>query len=362
MIKRDILQPIIDHLDEKEITVIIGPRQVGKTTLLDQIEKYLSQERQVPKINIFRFNLDVIRDRDFFQKQDEVINFIKSRKKEGELLYFFIDEVQRIKDAGIFIKGIYDLNLGVKFILTGSSSLEIKTKIQEALTGRKKVFQVMPLTINEYLRYIDEQLFDVVQQGEQIIDYDLVKLMKIINDFVVFGGYPRMAIETNPDKKISILEELYTSYLDKDIKDFLGIKKINAFNKLVSLLSAQTGNLLNIDQLSSDIGIEVRTVNEYLNALTNTFVISLIYPFFTNRKKELVKAPKIYFIDTGLRNFAIARFDNLDKRDDKGAVFENAVASELLKSIKIPTTLNYWRTLQKAELDFVLRSGDGKLT
>ncbi len=362
MIERDILQPIIEHLEEKEISVILGPRQVGKTTILDQLERYLIEDKGVNPASIFRFNLDLIRDLSLFRKQDEVIAFIKSRRREGEVVYFFIDEVQRIENAGVFIKGIYDLNLDVKFVLTGSSSLEIRSKIQEALTGRKKVFWIMPLSANEYLRYIDRQLFDVVSKREEIIDYDAVRLIKILNDFVVFGGYPRVVVEESIDKKISILEELYTSYLEKDIAGFLGVRNKLAFDKLISLLSTQVGSLLNMSRLASEVGVQLKTVEEYLNILIGTFVISLVPPFFTNRRKELVKTPKVYFVDTGLRNFAISRFENLDRREDKGALFENAVASELLKNIKVPSTLHYWRTLQKAELDFVLRKGSGELT
>lgn len=362
MIKRDIVDSIIEHLDEKEITVIVGPRQVGKTTILDHIERHLLEKKGISPRNIFRFNLDLVRDLTFFQDQGDVISFIKSRKKEGEVMYFFIDEVQRLENAGVFIKGIYDLNLGVKFVLTGSSSLEIKSKVHEALTGRKKVFQVMPLSANEYLRYVDKDLFEVVERGEDLIEYDVERLIRILSEFAVFGGYPRVVVEQNSEKKISILEELYTSYLEKDILGFLKVRNIMAFNKLVSLLATQVGSLLNVSQLAGEVGLQVKTVEQYLNDLANTFIISLVPPFFTNRKKELIKTPKVYFIDTGLRNFALGRFEDLERRDDKGALFENAVASELLKIIKPPTTLHYWRTLQKAELDFVVRSGDGKLT
>lgn len=361
MIKRDIFKPIIEHLSEKEITVIIGPRQVGKTTILDQIEKFLVNKKSITKKYIFRFNLDVVTDRKLFENQADVIAFIKSRQEDGQKVYFFIDEVQRIKNAGSFIKGLYDLNLGVKFILTGSSSLEIKAKIQESLTGRKKVFQVLPLTINEYLRYADSELFDIVQRGNKLLDYDFEKIKTILNTFCIFGGYPRVALEINISKKVEIIEELYNSYLDKDIVGFLKIKKINSFNKLASLLSAQAGSMLNSNKLATEVGVEVATLKEYLNILENTFVISLVKPFFTNAKKELVKAPKVYFIDNGLRNFAISRFENLDERIDKGAVFENAVATELIKNIKMPDSLHYWRTLQKAEMDFVIRRGDGDL-
>lgn len=361
LIKRDIFNKVIDHLNEKEMTVIIGPRQVGKTTLLGQIKDYLISHEQVNSNSLFYFNLDLTKDLSLFSSQENIINFIKDRGKNNETIYLFIDEVQRIKDAGIFLKGIYDSVSGVKFILTGSSSLEIKSKIQEALTGRKKIFKLMPLSLNEYANFKNSSLFKIVQKPKIISEYDFVEWEKIINDFAIFGGYPRVTIEKNIDKKIELIEELYNSYLEKDIINFLKIKNPISFNKLVSLLAAQTGKLLNINQLATDTAVEVNTLKHYLDILENTFIINPIKPFFTNFKKELTKMPKIYFLDNGIRNFSLSRFENLEERVDKGELFENLVASELLKAIKLPHSLHYWRSLQKAEVDFVVRKGDGEI-
>lgn len=361
LIKRDIFNDVIDHIQEKEITIIIGPRQVGKTTLLEQIQDYLIDKQKINPDTLFYFNLDLIKDLTLFKVQENVINFIENRKKGKDIIYLFIDEVQRIENAGIFLKGIYDLKLGVKFILTGSSSLEIKAKIQEALTGRKKIFKLMPLSFKEYTSYKDPKIFSIIKNQKIISDYDYVKWEKLVGDFAVFGGYPRVVIEQNISKKIELIEELYNSYLEKDIINFLRIKNSVSFNKLVSLLSAQVGGLLNIDQLAKNTAVETKTLNHYLYVLENTFIIELIKPFFTNAKKELVKMPKVYFYDNGIRNFALSRFENLSKRVDKGAVFENLVASELLKIVKSPDSLHYWRNLQKAEVDFVVRKGNGRI-
>ncbi len=361
LIKRDIFNQIIDHLKEKEMTVIIGPRQVGKTTLLGQIKDHLIKQNQINPNSLFYFNLDLTKDLSLFSEQENIINFIKNRKKDNEIIYLFIDEVQRIENAGIFLKGIYDLELGVKFILTGSSYLEIKSKIQESLTGRKKIFKLMPLTLSEYANYKNSSIFKIVKKSKTIFEYDFVEWEKIINDFAVFGGYPRVAIESNIDKKVELIEELYNSYLEKDIINFLKIKNAISFNKLVSLLAAQTGKLLNINQLAMDTAVEVKTLNHYLDILENTFIIKFIKPFFTNFKKELTKMPKIYFLDNGIRNFSLSRFESLRERVDKGELFENLVASELLKTIKVPHSLLYWRSLQKAEVDFVVRKGDGEI-
>lgn len=361
LIKRALFKQVIEHLKEKEMTVVIGPRQVGKTTLLEQVQDYLTDKQKINPECLFYFNLDLTKNLALFKNQEDIINFIKDRKRKNEMMYLFIDEVQRIKNAGIFLKGIYDLKLGVKFILTGSSSLEIKSKIQEALTGRKKIFNLMPLNFNEYASYKNPAILKIIQKQKIISDYDFSELEKLISDFAVFGGYPRVAVEENINKKISLLEELYNSYLEKDIINFLKIRNSVSFNKLVSLLATQAGKLLNINQLATDTAIEVKTLNHYLEILENTFIIKLVKPFFTNPKKELVKMPKVYFIDNGIRNFSLSRFDNLNERFDKGEVFENLVASELLKMIKLPYLFYYWRSLQKAEVDFIVRKGDGEI-
>jgi len=361
LIKRDLLSQIIEHLPEKEMTLIIGPRQVGKTTLLEQVKDYLINKQRINPGALFYFNLDLTKDLALFSRQENIINFVKDRKRDKETLYLFIDEVQRITNAGTFLKGIYDLKLGVKLFTTGSSSLEIKSKIQEAFTGRKKTFRLMPLTFAEYASYKNPAIFKIAQKQKTISDYDFGEWEKLLNDFAVFGGYPRVAIEENVNKKVELIEELYNSYLEKDIINFLKIKNAVSFNKLVSLLAAQTGGLLNACQLAADTAIEVKTLNHYLDILEDTFIIKRIKPFFTNFKKELVKMPKIYFLDNGIRNFALSRFDNLSERTDKGQVFENLAANELLKIIKLPHSLHYWRSLQKAEVDFVVRKGNGEV-
>lgn len=362
LIDRSLFKQILAHIQEKEMTVIIGPRQVGKTTLLEQIKKYLLDNQKVNSKNLFYFNLDITRDLSLFSSQQNVIDFIKDRKNKQKIIYLLIDEVQRIKNAGIFLKGIYDLKLGVKFILTGSSSLEIKSKIQEALTGRKKIFKLLPLSFVEYANFQNPANFQIIQRSKTISNYDFAEWEKLINDFALFGGYPRIAIEQDINKKIELLEEIYNSYLEKDIINFLKIKNPISFTQLVSLLAAQAGGLLNINTLSRNTSLDIKTLNHYLAVLENTFIIKLIKPFFSNPKKELVKMPKIYFLDNGLRNFALSRFKNLsDRADDKGPVWENLVASELLKIIKPPHSLHYWRSLQKAEVDFIIRKGNGQI-
>jgi predicted AAA+ superfamily ATPase len=361
LILRTIFNQVIEHLSAKEMTVIIGPRQAGKTTMLGQIKEYLINKRNINPDLAHYFNLDLTKDLSLFSAQEKVIQFIKDRKSNNKILYLFIDEVQRIEQAGIFLKGIYDSQSNVKFILSGSSSLEIKSKIQEALTGRKRIFKLMPLDFTEYVNYKNKALAGILRKQQPISEYDGVELEKLINSFAVFGGYPRVAIEENVNQKIALIEELYNSYIEKDVVNFLKVKNVISFTRLVSLLSAQAGCLLNINQIAKSVGADAKTMQHYLDILENTFVIKRVIPFFTNIKKELVKMPKIYFIDSGIRNFAIMRFDNLADRQDKGAVFENTAAGELIKTIEPPHSIHYWRTTQKAEVDFIVRKADGEI-
>ena len=360
IIERTIFQEIKQHLKEKEITVIVGARQVGKTTLLLYLKDYLISQKKISQERIFYFNLDRLKDLDFFSDQEKVIRFIKTRKDLGTI-FLLIDEAQRISNAGRFFKGIYDLGLPVKLVLTGSSALELKAKFQESLTGRKRMFYLWPLSLIEVVKYKDPALKKLIEKTKIISQYDLDKIREIEEELAVFGGYPRIVIEENYQKKINHLEEIHNSYLEKDIINFLKIKKPLIFNKLTSCLSNQICELVNLNELSNSLGIERKTIEHYLNILEQTFIIKLLPPHFKNFRKELVKMPKVFFVDNGLRNFVLGNFNSFQERLDKGAVLENFVANELLKKISSPDSLHYWRTLHKAEVDFVIRYGNNKV-
>jgi len=349
LVKRQIFSEIAKHLQSPEITVIIGPRQVGKTTLLFQLKDYLIK-KGYPETKIFVFNLDVITELDLFSSQQKFINFLKERVGK-EKLFIFIDEAQRIENAGIFFKGIYDLKLPVKLVLTGSSSLEIKAKIHESLTGRKRVFNLYPFTFAEYFSARDTTLSKLISQKE-ISSYSREQIMEHLLIFLNWGGYPKVALETNISEKQQILKEIFSSYIEKDIIGFLKIKNHSAFTNLVALLSSQIGQLVNTNELSQSLKIERKTIEKYLEILEKTFIIKWIPPFFKNPRKELTKMPKIYFLDAGLRNSALKSFREIETRPDKGALLENFIFSEILKQTDIQ--IHFWRTKEKAEVDFVL--------
>jgi len=360
-IQRNIFPQVADHLRKKEITLIIGPRRVGKTVLLKQLRDYLIGKLRVKPEAIYSFNLDIVKDRKLFQNQTEFIDFIKSRVNGGQL-YFFIDEAQKVPEAGVFFKGVYDSELPVKLTLTGSSNLEIRSKIHESLSGRKRVFQLLPLSFEEIVRLKNPVLASVLEKKIGIVSYDREELEKMFYEYCVWGGYPQVALETNTADKKAMLAEIFSSYVEKDIVGFLKIENETNFIKLVGLLAGQTGNLLNIAELSALVGTDRFTIDRYLSALEKTFIIKRLKPYYTNARQEVVKNPKVYFFDTGLRNIALDLLEeDMSKRRDKGALIENAVLKELmaLDTQKL-LRVRFWRSKQKAEVDFVLEKA-GKI-
>lgn len=230
LIKRALFPAILKHLEKSEITVIIGPRQCGKTTILNQLKENLIKAGQ-PENKIFIFNLDLVTDFELFTSQQKFIDFLKERVGR-EKLYIFVDEAQRVENAGSFFKGVYDLNLPVKLVLTGSSALEIKAKIHESLTGRKRVFELYPFNFTEYVSAGDQTLSELIGR-QNISTYSQTQLLQFLFKFITWGGYPKPTIETNILEKKQLLKEIFSSYIEKDISGFLKIKNQTAYTKRI---------------------------------------------------------------------------------------------------------------------------------
>lgn len=352
LIEREIFKELQRHLLEKEVSVIVGARQTGKTTLLNQLADWLVASGKAKEPQIRFFNLDLIADMESIRDQSDFVRFLQEELEREKFLFVFIDEIQRLESPGKFLKGIYDLNMPIKFVVTGSSSLEIKSKIFESLTGRKRVFHLWPFSFSESLLWHDPGLLNLTDKKD-ISSLNKKKILNYLFEFIVFGGYPRVVLSRNKDDKINVLNEIYSSYIEKDIAGFMKIKNPFTFSKLISLLGDQAGNLLNSKEISNTLAINFRTTESYLSALENTFVINLIRPYFTNSRKELTKMPKIYFTDNGLRNLSVKYFADFPDSRDKGKLLENFVLTSLLKEWY--GTINYWRTKDKNEVDFILK-------
>lgn len=366
---RKIVDKVFTSLKNERITVLLGARQVGKTSILQILQKQLMNSSSTAK-DIFYFDLEdmsvlniIESGINHFLKYLETVGLNKNKKN-----YVFIDEIQYLSDPSNFLKLIADHHKYIKLIVSGSSSFSIRQKFKDSLAGRKDVFEIWTLDFYEFLEFkekhqllqlIKENNFYKIIQGKKIdfesLNFYSAEIYDLYAEFLIYGGYPAVVLELERENKISLLNEINNSYVRKDIKDIMRIDNILAFNNLLKLLSIRAGSLLNISELAASLKITRETLQRYLFTLENTFIIKTLQPLFKNKNKEITKMSKIYFYDTGLRNIIIKNFQNLNDRTDAGAVCENGIFSELSKNLNILDELYFWRTQSKNEVDFILK-------
>jgi len=348
MIKRKLFDELVKHLSKKEISFIVGPRQAGKTTLMLMLKDYLEKRDE----RVLFLNLDIEQDKEYFTSQRKLINKVELELgKQGG--HVFIDEIQRKEDAGLFLKGIYDMGLPYKFVVSGSGSVELKEKVHESLVGRKRVFELSTLSFMEFVHFRTGYQYE-----DRITDFFSVegeKVEDLVNEYLGFGGYPRVVLESELAEKQKLINEIYQSYIERDIAYLLKVHKTEAFSNLVKILAAQSGKIVNFSELSSTLGIASPTLKEYVWYLEKTFIVQRVSPFFRNIRKEITKAPTFYFYDLGLRNFALGQFGS---HFDKGFVFQNFIFRLLKEEVEgSAAKIGFWRTKDKAEVDFVVDFG-----
>ena len=336
---RALLPTLLENLDRKRILVLVGSRQVGKSSLMYLLIDALIRQRRVAATDIYYFNLDDLKLHELFESLPDFVRFVgagKSRK------YVFLDEVQRLTNPGLFLKELYDLPLDLQIVCSGSSQLEVKANLKENLVGRARQFEIQRLSFEEYLEFAQP-----------------TTRRQALQEMLIYGSYPAVALERAGPEKQLVIKDIYQSYVEKDLVDFLKVDNIQAFNRLVGLLANQIGSLLNVENLCKALRISRGQVERYLGMLENTFIIRRIYPFFKNYKKEITKTPKVYFLDLGLRNFALNHFSALDTRTDVGALFENFYLLQLLhRDVYGRDKINFWRTTNQTEIDFIVTRGD----
>jgi len=351
MIQRKLFKHLKIHLEHREISLIIGPRQAGKTTLMFILKDFL--QRQGAR-TLF-LSLDLESDRPFFRSQAALVDKIRLEIGEGKG-YVFIDEIQRKENAGLFLKGLYDLGLPYKIIVSGSDSVELKEKIHESLIGRKRIFELNTISFDEFVNFKTGYLY-----SQKLSDFFVVekeKIERFLNEYLAFGGYPRVVLETKSREKMLIMDDIYRSYLEKDIYYLLRIEKEEAFKNLIRILASQIGKIINYSEFSSTLGIAVKTIKNYLWYAEKTFVVEKVTPYFRNIRKEITKSPVYYFKDLGLRNYCLGLFGNLVSPSEMSFVFQNFVFNILKdKLVYTPAELHFWRTKDKAEVDFIVNLG-----
>ena len=259
---------------------------------------------------------------------------------------FFIDEIQYSKESGKHLKYIYD-NYKVKLIISGSSATEVSLQSLKYLVGRVFIFTLYPFSFDEYLRATDESLERLYLNGK--FGEEIKKeLNNNLWKYSIWGGYPRVVLSKSDEERQLVLENIYSTYVMKDVKPLFGLKDDYKWLKLLKALSLQLGNLINYNELATISELDYYLVKQYLNILKKSYICEEVSPFFTNKRLELVKATKIYFCDSGLRNSIINNFSY--ERGDMGALLENFVFSEMVKRGYHP---KYWRSKSGAEVDFI---------
>ncbi|WP_088819947.1 ATP-binding protein [Candidatus Mancarchaeum acidiphilum] len=351
---RDIEDRIVPFISRDEIIIIRGPRQAGKTTLMKLISDKIKDKKEF-------VNFDIPSNRSNISESP--IDYVR-KIADGNKITLFLDEVQRLDNAGEILKIIYDTFKGeVKIFASGSSSLEIRQKVLGFLVGRAIIFDLYTFSFGEFIRSKDTGLYNIfkerndslinfIENGEEVLhtafSEDLLKMWK---EYVVYGGYPEVVKADNFDMKKSLLLNLVNLYIEKDIISFFKIEDTKEFENFLRILSFNDSQMLTISNVANDSGLSFYKANSYLEIIENTYIASRVYPYYNNMSSSIKKTPKVYFFDLGLRNAVLDNLLPYEKRDDIGKLAENFVFGEL---VRLGKKVRYWRTKAGAEMDFVI--------
>lgn len=324
MIQRILKKQLFTRINKGKAIIILGPRQVGKTTLLKEILEntdYLFLDGDDPTVRnlLNNANTEVLK------------NLI------GNYKVVFIDEAQRIENIGLSLKIIIDQFKKVQLFVSGSSAFEMKNALNEPLTGRKWEYLLFPVSWKEFEDH-----------------YGLLKAEQHLELRLLYGMYPDVIV--NNGDEYEVLKQLVNSYLYKDILSFSGIRKPDVLEKLLQALALQLGSEVSYNELSQNLGIDKHTVSSYIDYLEQSFIVFKLSSFSRNIRNEIKNNKKIYFYDNGVRNMIIGNFNPIDLRNDKGALWENFLISERIKFMSYNNSaakFYFWRNTAQNEIDFV---------
>jgi hypothetical protein len=351
--KRHLDAKISQHFEKyKQVLILLGSRQVGKTTIVKKI---------FPKADYFLVDNEPIKKILEAYDIETYKTLINENSKE-----IIIDEIHLLDNPGRAAKIIYDQLKNIRMIITGSSSFHIKNKTGESLAGRKINYNIFPLTFSEYLNQkgVEKELnFNILEKiiddkkynpKDQLYKFDI---KSILSSVLIFGQYPHLIENPNDEK---YLLNFTDSLIFKDILELNLIEDKKLAKDLLKLLAFQIGNLVNYSELADNLKADQRTVKRYIEIFEQSFILFRLYPYSKNKRDEISKAAKIFFYDTGIRNALIGDFSDLESRMDKGSLFENFIISELAKQNSYSEKnfkFYYWRTKQGSEIDVVLEKG-----
>jgi uncharacterized protein len=353
MYTRIVAHTLRSLLPAPEILILYGPRRVGKTTLLQMLHNECKAQNEPTVL----YSLDDPTAQAIFAdpstaRLERIFNELGFDPQRRS--YLFLDEIQGFARIDLLLKLIYDHFPYVKVLATSSSSLLLLQGLTDSLAGRKYFIELLPLTLGEYTGIQVDDYFSfpesITQQGW---------LNEALRSLAVYGAYPEVVGRNSIEEKQAKLRDILESALYKDIFMLEKIKAPQVLRRLLTVLAYQIGNLVNLNELATQLGISRNTVDQYIAILEKYFVIFRLPSFSRNLRSELSSKFKVYFWDVGLRNGVIDRFFPFESRDDKGAIFENLVIASILKRnlyAQRPYNAYFWRTYQGYEIDLVLES------
>ena len=326
-IDRTIRPHIEERMFKGKVIIVYGARQVGKTTLIRDLESRYEDQKSL-----------------YLNCDEPDIRQLLTRKTSTELKntignhrLIFIDEAQRVADIGLALKLIADNFPHIQVIATGSSSFELSSSVVEPLTGRKYEFYLFPFSVQELSSL-----------------YSPLEINRLIENRLIMGMYPEVV--TKPDESAELLKELAGSYLYKDVLTYQGLRSPEALERLIQALALQIGSEVSYNELAGIVGIDKKTVDNYIQILEKAFVIFRLNPFSRNLRNELKKLRKIYFFDTGIRNAVIRNLNPVRLRQDAGQLWENFLITERMKynfNNKLDVNAYFWRSHQQQEIDYL---------
>jgi len=326
MIARILQEKIKERLFKRKAIILLGPRQVGKTTIIHSILNEVDT-------NYLFLNGDEADVRDSLQNTSSS----KLKLLFGSAKLIFIDEAQRIENIGLTLKIITDTLKDVQVIATGSSAFELMNQTQEPLTGRKYEYQLFPISFREMVNH-----------------HGFLEEKRMLEQRLIYGYYPEIVADfENAEEHIKLLSN---SYLYKDLLQLDQIKKPKLLEKILKALAHQVGSEVSFHEISQLVGADFHTVEKYIDLLEKTFVIFTLPAYSKNVRNEIKKGKKIYFYDNGVRNAIIGNFNAIANRTDIGALWENFLISERMKEMhyKNRNVEHYfWRTTAQQEIDFL---------
>jgi len=344
--------------DNNKVIVLLWPRQVWKTTVM----KYFYDKLQNKNTKNVFLDLDIYENYEKVENYDKFINYLKInwyKNNDKNYFYVFLDEFQKYKDFTKVMKNVYDNNLNIKIIASWSSSLTIKNNVSESLAWRKRIINIFPLNFEEFLIFKDEN--DLYKNYKNIINLiwknlfgSLKNYYFLLNEFMIFWWYPAVVLENDYNEKQKILWDIFDMFIRKDLWEYLKIDKIKIVKDILRYIAINNWWKIRYQEIAEISNVSMYTIKNYIELLKELFVFVELKPYFTNKNLEIVKIPKIYFIDNWVRNYFIKNFVKLELRQDAWELFEWFILWEFIKSWQDLDSLKYWNDKNKREVDIII--------